>query len=70
MLNCVYHFNGDMQVVDNDEKDKMIATGAWFDHPSKARDYGEKLKQEINDEKSPLEVKRRKSKVQKENSHG
>lgn len=42
MLNCVYHFKGDMVVVDDEEKDKLLETGVWFDHPLKARDYNER----------------------------
>lgn len=50
MLNCIYHFTGDIQVVDNDDRDKMIATGAWFDHPNKAKAYRESLEKEMDRE--------------------
>lgn len=59
MLNCVYHFNGDMQVVENDEKEVMLATGAWFDHPLKAKAYADELmKMDVNEP----EPKKRKAK--------
>ena len=61
MLNCVYHFSGDMQVVDDDDKEKMIKTGAWFDHPLKAKAYQDELKAAIN------EPKPKKRKVKMEN---
>ena len=62
MLNCVYHFSGDMQVVDNDEKDKMMATGAWFDHPLKAKAYKDELSAAINEPKP----KKRKAKLEED----
>lgn len=69
MLNCVYHFNGDMQVVDNYQRDTMIATGAWFDHPLKAKAYKAQLEEEIRHEQQQLlkKPKHSKSKVGKEN---
>lgn len=42
MLNCIYHISGKMEVVDNACKEKMLASGEWFDHPNKAKDYREK----------------------------
>lgn len=65
MLNCVYHFTGDMQVVDNDDKDKLLESGAWFDHPNKAKAYREQLEQ--MDVNSPVPKKRKAKK--KEDSH-
>lgn len=37
MLNCVYHAKDDMRVVEDDEKEKLIASGEWFDHPNLAK---------------------------------
>ena len=53
MLNCVYHFTGNMQVVDDEEKETLIATGAWFDHPLKAQAYKEELSKMTFDEPKP-----------------
>ena len=63
MLNCAYHFTGDMQVVDNDEYEKLLASGAWFDSPKKAEAYKDELnKMDFNEPKS----KRRKAKLEGE----
>lgn len=35
-LNCVYHPIHKMRVVNDFEKDQLLATGEWFDHPTKA----------------------------------
>ena len=68
MLNCVYHFNGDMQVVDDDAKGIMMASGAWFDHPNKAKEYKAELEKSIAEEEKAesLPVKR---KAKKELQH-
>lgn len=63
MLNCVYHFTGDMQVVDDYEKDALIASGAWFDHPTKAKEYREKLLAMDEVEEKPV-LKKRKVKTE------
>lgn len=53
MLHCIYHFTGDMQVVDNYEKDILLATGEWFDHPTKAKEYADELNKMEFDEPKP-----------------
>lgn len=65
MLNSVYHFNGDIQVVDNEEYDKMLASGAWFDCPTKAESYKKELLEMDTNEPKP---KKRKAKLE-EDSH-
>lgn len=50
MLNCVYHPIDEMRVVDDAEKERLLASGVWFDHPMKAQEYREKLEREIKDE--------------------
>jgi hypothetical protein len=46
MLNCVYHPIDEMRVVDDVEKERLIATGVWFDHPLKAKALREKYEME------------------------
>lgn len=47
MLNCVYHPVHNMQVVDDETKDKLIASGEWFSHPSEAKKVREKYERQI-----------------------
>lgn len=35
-LNCIYHPIHPMRVVEDEEKDKLISSEGWFDHPSLA----------------------------------
>ena len=46
-LACVYHPVEGMKVVSFDERDKMLATGMWFDHPTKAKEAGENHEKQI-----------------------
>jgi hypothetical protein len=46
-LNCIYHPTLPMQVVEDDEKEKFMATGFWFDHPSKAKSMREDYERQI-----------------------
>ena len=48
MLTCVYHPIDSMQVVEEDEAERMLLTGVWFDSPTKAREYRAKVEDEIN----------------------
>jgi len=50
MLNCVYHPIDSMRVVDNEERERLLASGVWFDSPVKAKAYREKVESEIKDE--------------------
>ena len=50
MLTCVYHPIDPVQVVEQDEAERMKATGVWFDSPLKARQYREKVEDEIKQE--------------------
>ena len=36
MLNCVYHIDGQIQVVEDDELSNILKLDGWFDHPAKA----------------------------------
>ena len=50
-----------MQVVEDDEKERLLASGAWFDHPNKAKNYKEELlKMDLSEPK----VKKRKAKME------
>jgi hypothetical protein len=50
MLTCVYHPIDSMRVVESEEADKLKATGCWFDCPAKARQYRQRVEDEINQE--------------------
>lgn len=50
MLNCIYHPIDGMQVVSNEEKDRLLALGVWFDSPAKAKAYKDKVEKEIKEE--------------------
>jgi hypothetical protein len=62
MLNCVYHPIDPMRLVDNDERDKLLATGVWFDHPTKAKEMREKYEKEALNETTPKPEKQSKAK--------
>lgn len=57
MLTCVFHPIDDMQVVEQDVADKMIASGIWFDHPQEAKEYRNKVEDEIKAETPKPKVK-------------
>lgn len=50
MLTCVYHPIDRMRVVEADEADTMKATGVWFDCPNKAKQYRNKVEDELAEE--------------------
>ena len=51
---CVYHRDQDFRVVTFDERDKLLATGEWFNTPKEAHNN-----EECNDER---QIRRRKRK--------
>jgi hypothetical protein len=53
MLTCIYHPIDGMQVVNEDDADRLLASGVWFDSPVKAKAYREKVEQEIKSDKLP-----------------
>ena len=61
MLNCVYHPIDKMRVVDNAEREKLLASGVWFDSPLDAKNYRLKVEQEVKEE--PL-AKKQKAKTE------
>jgi hypothetical protein len=63
MLKCVYHPIDNVRVVEDDEADKLMATGVWFDTPTKAKTYREKVEDEIKQESKVDDLGVRKPKV-------
>ena len=53
MLTCVYHPIDPMRVMEDDEADKLKASGVWFDCPTKAKLYRDKVEDEIKQESKP-----------------
>lgn len=58
MLHCIYHVTGDIMVVDDAEKEKMLSQGAWFDHPLKAKAAFEKAEKALAEEKPKKKQKK------------
>jgi hypothetical protein len=50
MLTCVYHPIDDPRVVEDDEAEKLKASGVWFDSPLEAKAYRAKVENEIKKE--------------------
>ncbi len=57
MLNCVYHPVNSMRVVDNKERERLLASGFWFDSPYEAKKSREKVEKQIMDEPKAAPVK-------------
>lgn len=63
MLNCVYHPTQEMRVVTDEERDRLLASGDWFDHPNKA------IEARKNSEK-PIEKPKKGRKSNEKSCHG
>lgn len=50
MLTCVFHPIDRMRTVEEDEAEHLIASGVWFDCPTKAKQYREKVENDIKQE--------------------
>ncbi len=50
MLTCVYHPLDPMRVVEEEEADRLKASGVWFDCPTKAKQYRDNVEAEIKQE--------------------
>jgi hypothetical protein len=50
MLTCVFHPINKFQVVEDDEAERLLASGVWFDSPDKANRYREEVEDEIKSE--------------------
>ncbi|CAB4128612.1 hypothetical protein UFOVP100_48 [uncultured Caudovirales phage] len=63
MLTCIYHPIDPCRYMEDDEADKLKETGVWFDTPVKARQYRERIENEIKQEsieaEKPLKNKRK-----------
>jgi len=57
MLTCVYHPIDDFRVVEEDEAQRLRASGVWFDSPAKAKAYRLKVEDEIKEESKVSENK-------------
>lgn len=52
MLTCVFHPIDAMRVVEEDEAERLRATGVWFDSPAEAKEYRIKVETDIKKEKA------------------
>lgn len=57
MLTCVYHPIDSMRVVEEDEAEKLIASGVWFDNPTDAKNYRTNVEANIKKEKASKKSK-------------
>lgn len=57
MLTCVYHPIDDMRVVEEDEAERLRASGVWFDSPVDAEAYRIKVETDIRKEKADKKAK-------------
>ncbi len=56
MLTCVHHPIDPMRVVEEEEADRLKATGFWFDCPQKARQYRQNVVDNANRESKVAEI--------------
>jgi len=57
MLCCVYHPTDNMRVVEDVERDKLLATGAWFNTPNEAKQMRAEYERRIRDGEKPRKRK-------------
>lgn len=62
MLTCLFHPIEGMAVFEDEDTDKKLASGVWFDSPAKATEYRQKVEDEIKEE-SKAEKPRAKQQV-------
>lgn len=62
MLTCLFHPIDPMRIVEDDEAERMLASGVWFDSPVKAREYRSKVEKEIEEESKADKPKTKKGK--------
>ena len=41
MLNCIYHPDYGMRVVEDDEYERLLLSGGWFKHPNDIKKIGD-----------------------------
>lgn len=57
MLTCVYHPIDSMRVVEEDEAERLRASGVWFDCPKEAEAYRIKVEADVRKEKADKKAK-------------
>lgn len=57
MLTCVYHPIDSMRVVEEDEAERLRASGFWFDSPTEAQNYRIKVENDVKKEKASKKAK-------------
>lgn len=57
MLTCVHHPIDPMRVVEEEEAQRLKATGYWFDCPKKAQEYRQNVVDNIKKESKVVELK-------------
>jgi len=71
MLHCVYHPTRPLKVVEDKEKEELISTGVWFDHPLKAKKYRDECIKKIKKEdKKYDEIQKKYEKDEKPKKRG
>lgn len=63
MLNCIYHPIDAMQVVTDEEREALLASGFWFDSPIEAREFRDRVEKDVVEKKATP-----KGRAKKENS--
>ena len=62
MLTCVYSPIEPMRVVEDDVAERLKASGVWFDCPTKAKQYRNKVEDEIKQESKAVKPKAKQQK--------
>lgn len=57
MLCCVYHPTDNMRVVEDVERDKLLATGVWFNTPNEAKQLRAEYERRIREGEKPRKRK-------------
>jgi hypothetical protein len=53
MLTCIYHPTDNMRVVEDVERDRLVASGAWFDTPTEAKQMRAEYERRIREGETP-----------------
>lgn len=57
MLTCIYHPIDPCRVVEQEEAERLIESGVWFDCPTKAKSYRNKVEEDIKKESQTKQEK-------------
>ncbi len=63
MLTCIYHPLDHFRVVEQDEAERLISSGVWFDCPVKAKNYKKKVEEDLKKQASVNQEKEEKTKT-------